>query len=62
MAVDRTITYQVTCNGRQLIAPSQISMTVGDGERWGVGSKLKGAKTATVFKDGAPGGGVALEI
>ncbi len=46
VTVDKTITYQVTYNGQQLIAPSQISMTVGDGERWGVGSKLKGAKTA----------------
>jgi alpha-glucosidase len=38
--VDKTITYEVNFKGQQLLAPSQISMTVGKGETWGVGSKL----------------------
>lgn len=38
--VDKTITYEVNFNSQQLLAPSQISMTVGKGETWGVGSKL----------------------
>lgn len=38
--VDKTITYEVNFNEQQLLAPSQISMTVGKGETWGVGSKL----------------------
>jgi len=46
ITVGDAITYQVTYNGQQLIAPSQISMTVENGETWGVGSKLKGATTA----------------
>lgn len=41
--VDKAITYQVTYNGTRLLAPSQISMTVGSGDRWGVGSKLRKA-------------------
>ena len=43
--VGKTVAYQVVYNNQQLIAPSQISMTVDNGERWGVGSKLKGATT-----------------
>lgn len=43
--VDKTITYEVNFNGQQLLAPSQISMTVGKGETWGVGSKLTRAIT-----------------
>jgi alpha-glucosidase len=43
--VGKTISYQVTFNGQQLLAPSQISMTVSDGDQWGIGSKLKGATT-----------------
>lgn len=43
--VDKTINYEVNFNGQQLLAPSQISMTVGKGETWGVGSKLTRAIT-----------------
>lgn len=43
--VGKTITYEVNYNGQQLLAPSQISMTVGKGETWGVGSKLTRAIT-----------------
>lgn len=50
--VDKTITYEVNFNGQQLLAPSQISMTVGKGEKWGVGSKLtkaiSGVRNATI--------------
>lgn len=50
--VDKTITYEVNFNGQQLLAPSQISMTVGKGETWGVGSKLtkaiSGVRNATI--------------
>ena len=47
VAVNRTITYQLTYNGLRLLAPSEISMAVGNGKQWGVGSRLKTAKTAT---------------
>lgn len=43
--VDKTITYEVNFKGQQLLAPSQISMTVGKGVKWGVGSKLTKAIT-----------------
>ena len=43
--VGKTITYEVNYNGQQLLAPSQISMTVGKRETWGVGSKLTRAIT-----------------
>jgi alpha-glucosidase len=44
---DVRITYSVTLNGKEIISPSAISMTLADGTSYGKGSKIKKAiKTA----------------
>lgn len=44
----KQLTYDVSCNGRQVVAPSAISMTLDNGEVWGAGACLSGSKTSSV--------------
>lgn len=44
----KQLTYDVSCNGRQVVAPSAISMTLDNGEVWGAGARLSGSKTSSV--------------
>lgn len=44
----KQLTYDVSCNGRQVVAPSDISMTLDNGEVWGAGARLSGSKTSSV--------------
>ena len=46
VSVGKTLVYEVNYNGQQLLAPSQISMTVDKGVTWGVGSKFVKALTS----------------
>ena len=36
------LTYDIICNGRQILAASPISMTLDNGEVWGEKAKLSG--------------------
>lgn len=44
----KQLMYDVSCNGRQVVAPSAISMTLDNGEVWGAGARLSGSKTSSV--------------
>lgn len=35
------LTYDVVCNGRQIMAPSNISMTLDNGTVWGTGVRIQ---------------------
>ena len=40
ITVGDKLTYEICCNGRQILAPSPISMTLDNGEVWGGESKV----------------------
>ena len=42
ITVGDKLTYDIHCNGRQILAPSPISMTLDNGEIWGEKAKLSG--------------------
>lgn len=42
------LTYDITCNGRQILAASPISMTLDNGEVWGEKAKLSGTSRKSV--------------
>ena len=42
ITVSDKLTYDIRCNGRQILAPSPISMTLDNGEVWGEKAKLSG--------------------
>ncbi|WP_289192964.1 glycoside hydrolase family 97 N-terminal domain-containing protein, partial [Bacteroides acidifaciens] len=42
ITVGDKLTYEICCNGRQILAPSPISMTLNNGEVWGEKAKLSG--------------------
>ena len=42
ITVGDKLTYDIHCNGRQILAPSPISMTLDNGEVWGEKAKLSG--------------------
>ena len=48
ISAGKQLTYDVSCNGRQVVAPSAISMTLDNGEVWGAGARLSGSKTSSV--------------
>lgn len=48
ISAGKQLTYDVSCNGRQVMAPSAISMTLDNGEVWGAGARLSGSKTTSV--------------
>lgn len=48
IALNEKITYSITHQTDQVIAPSTLSMTLMDGEQFGVNPKLKNKKTNTV--------------
>ena len=42
------LTYDITCNGRQILTPSPISMTLDNGNVWGENAKLSGTSKKSV--------------
>ncbi|WP_167604700.1 glycoside hydrolase family 97 protein [Maribellus sediminis] len=54
IAVGEKISYEVLLNGKAIIAPSTISMTLDDATSWGIGEKVKKAKTASVSQELKP--------
>lgn len=42
------LTYDITCNGRQILTPSPISMTLDNGTVWGENAKLSGTSRKSV--------------
>ncbi len=42
ITVGDKLTYDIYCSGRQILAPSPISMTLDNGEVWGEKAKLSG--------------------
>jgi alpha-glucosidase len=48
IVVDETLTYDITLDGRQLLEPSPIAMTLQDGEIWGRRPKVSGNSRKTV--------------
>ncbi|WP_167616398.1 glycoside hydrolase family 97 protein [Maribellus sediminis] len=54
IAVGEKISYEVLLNGKAIIEPSTISMTLDDATSWGIGEKVKKAKTASVSQELKP--------
>lgn len=48
ISVGRAVTYNVNLSGDQMLAPSQISMTLGNGYKFGVDTRLVGSQTRSV--------------
>ena len=46
--VGTTLTYDIQVDGRQVLAPSALSMTLTGGTEWGVAPRLAGSKTGTI--------------
>lgn len=44
----KQLVYDITCNGKQILAPSPISMTLDNGQVWGVNAGLAGSKQKKV--------------
>ena len=42
------LTYDITCDGRQILAPSPIAMSLDNGEVWGEKAKLSGTSRKSV--------------
>lgn len=42
------LTYDITCNGRQILAASPISMTLDNGEVWGEKARLSGISRKSI--------------
>ena len=54
IAVGEKISYEVLLNEKAIIAPSTISMTLNDDTSWGIGEKVKKAKTTSVSQELKP--------
>lgn len=52
--VNDVITYSVLLNGNVIISPSEISMTLDDGQIWGENAKIKKAKTTSISQELTP--------
>lgn len=50
VTIGKTITYTISQDGVEVLAPSALSMTLSDGTVWGLGSKVKSVKTHKVDK------------
>ncbi len=48
ISVGQTIKYSIYQDGVEVLAPSELSMTLTDGTIWGVGSKLENVETMSV--------------
>ncbi|MDR1680414.1 MAG: glycoside hydrolase family 97 protein [Prevotellaceae bacterium] len=48
VAIDGTVSWTVTHDGDVLLAPSPLSMTLADGQTWGVAPKVQRASTRSV--------------
>ena len=48
VTIGEKLTYDITCNGRQILAASPISMTLDNGEVWGEKAKLSGTSQKSV--------------
>ncbi|WP_340111629.1 glycoside hydrolase family 97 protein [Maribellus mangrovi] len=51
IAIDETTTYSVLLDGKEIISPSQISMSFDDGTNWGNDEKVKKVKTISVSQE-----------
>ncbi len=54
VSVAEKISYSVLLNGKEIIAPSDISMTINNGTIWGENAKVKKAKTTSVSEEIIP--------
>ena len=48
IAAGKQLVYDITCNDKQILAPSPISMTLDNGHVWGVNAGLAGSKQKKV--------------
>ena len=48
ISIGDRLTYDITCNNRQILAPSPISMTLDNGNVWGEKAKLSGTSRKSV--------------
>ena len=48
VTVNETISYSISQDGVQVLAPSNLSMSLSDGTIWGIGSKITNVKTHKV--------------
>ena len=48
VTIGEKLTYDITCNGRQILAACPISMTLDNGEVWGEKAKLSGTSRKSV--------------
>ena len=54
VTVENNIAYSVLLNGKTIISPSQISMSIKDGSIWGENSKVTKTKTISVSEEIIP--------
>ncbi len=54
VSVDENVTYNVSLNGKEIIAPSEISMTLDDGTTLGKNDKIRKAKITSVNEEIIP--------
>ncbi len=48
VTVGEQLTYDITCGDRQVLAASPVSMTLDNGQTWGVNARLSGSKRRSV--------------
>ncbi len=51
VSVDDVITYSVTLNGKEIVAPSEIALELTDATVWGKNDKVRKAKTTSVSQE-----------
>ncbi|MCE4563803.1 glycoside hydrolase family 97 protein [Maribellus sp. CM-23] len=54
VTVNEQVSYTVLLNGKEIVAPSPISMEISDGTVWGAQAKVKKAKTTSVSQELRP--------
>lgn len=54
VTVNEQVSYAVLLNGKEIVAPSPISMEISDGTVWGTHAKVKKAKTTSVSQELRP--------
>ena len=54
VTVNEQVSYAVLLNGKEIVAPSPISMEISDGTVWGTNAKVKKAKTTSVSQELRP--------
>ncbi|MDX1283703.1 MAG: glycoside hydrolase family 97 protein [Draconibacterium sp.] len=54
VSVNEDVTYSVLLNGTEIVAPSAISLELGDGTVWGKNAKVRKAKTVSESKELIP--------